>query len=65
MYTLHYHHLHLAGRGYAFPCNKDGELIFEEMCTTMMSSFVRVSSAVGVDYTYPEIVYVGAKPVLQ
>lgn len=55
-HLLRFTHLHLEGRAYEFPCDKDGQPLLARMGATMQDNYEMVSATVGQNFSYPEIV---------
>ena len=55
-HALRFTHLHLEGRAYEFPCDKDGQPLLARMGATMQDNYEMVSATVGQNFSYPEIV---------
>jgi hypothetical protein len=49
-------HLHLEGRAFEFPCDKDGKPLITRMSVAMQNNYEMVMASVGKDFSHPEIV---------
>lgn len=56
VHGLYYTDLHHQGRGYVYPCNKEGVVDFYSMPVKMQESYTTVQLGMGINYGSPTII---------